>query len=133
MPHTCDARCTCPVHQTPLIYSVRLDLHACREATCQHAHGLQEGVQRVSQALGDLAAAVKDAEQKIAAFSAPTPSSLTVADLVSEIDRPLPVPGARRFRRQKRKSRLGVPGVRPKGPVPTLHGITVYSQAEDSE
>jgi hypothetical protein len=39
-PHVCDDRCTCPVHDTPLIYSPTQDDHACQDVTCKHGHGI---------------------------------------------------------------------------------------------
>lgn len=39
--HECDERCVCPEHGTALIYSPRLDVHACRDSECVHAHGLR--------------------------------------------------------------------------------------------
>lgn len=39
-PHTCTARCVCPVHQTRLVYSPLHDDHACQDPDCVYAHGM---------------------------------------------------------------------------------------------
>lgn len=39
-PHRCGGKCACPVHGTPLLYSAAVDVHACQDSDCAHAHGL---------------------------------------------------------------------------------------------
>lgn len=121
MPHTCDHSCSCPVHKTPLIYSSRLDEHACRDPACQFAHGMDleqrpaetyPAAAATVQALGGLAEAMKDV------------SRFFIVDSVKDLAPPA-IPGNRRFRRSKRKSRYAVPGIVP-GPVPELDGIVVW-------
>ena len=38
--HRCDGQCVCPVHGTPLLYSAAVDMHACQDPDCVHAHGI---------------------------------------------------------------------------------------------
>ncbi len=38
--HTCDERCVCPDHGTPMYYWPRGNDHACMEMTCRYAGGL---------------------------------------------------------------------------------------------
>lgn len=37
--HSCDDRCICPIHGTPLLYSANKDDHACQDVHCKHGHG----------------------------------------------------------------------------------------------
>lgn len=39
--HRCDEDCTCPEHGTQLFWSRSQNLHACQDATCRFAHGLE--------------------------------------------------------------------------------------------
>lgn len=116
MPHSCDATCACPIHRTPLIYSARLEVHACREPTCLHAHGVAEPVPDPAE---------------VPVVVAPLPAGLAPVR-VQAVSGPSIVPGARRFRRAKRKSRYGHPGVRPTGSTPALDGVTVYGPFQAS-
>lgn len=41
MTHHCDYVCICPVHETPLLYCLGTDEHACQDPECVHAHGIE--------------------------------------------------------------------------------------------
>jgi hypothetical protein len=37
--HTCDRRCSCPIHGTQLVYWPAGDDHACQDIDCKYGHG----------------------------------------------------------------------------------------------
>jgi hypothetical protein len=39
-PHRCTPSCICPVHRTRLLYSAAVDDHACQDAECVYADGM---------------------------------------------------------------------------------------------
>lgn len=44
LPHECDEKCVCPVHDTALIYAPSVDKHACQDSSCIYAHGYEDRV-----------------------------------------------------------------------------------------
>ncbi len=47
--HSCDERCTCPRHGTPLIYWPAGDDHACQDPECEYAHGVMKAIREMGR------------------------------------------------------------------------------------
>jgi hypothetical protein len=41
--HVCKVEtCLCPIHETPMYYSIGMDEHACQNSDCKFAKGYEE-------------------------------------------------------------------------------------------